>query len=98
MMLTIAGDRFKLKIPEGTGEGKVVLDLAKQPHRLDLVGKAVTLYCTYELEKGKLRLCWWTSAKDRQGNLDPLNQKPPGVLLEMERAKKDPGPALDARR
>jgi hypothetical protein len=62
------------------------------------VGKRQTLYCVYALDKGKLRLCWCGMAKDRYGTLDPLKQDPAGVLLEMVRPKKDPGPVLDARR
>jgi hypothetical protein len=80
LTLTIEGNRFTLKTPEGKGGGKVVLDLSVRPHRLDLVGKQQTLLCVYAIDKGKLRLCWWGRAMDRQGTLDLLKQDLAGVL------------------
>jgi uncharacterized protein (TIGR03067 family) len=96
--VTFAGDRWAMVSPEGKAGGTVRLDLSKKPHRLDLVGKGATLFATYAIGKDRLRLCWWPKAEQRQGELDPLRQKPVGVLLEMERPKRDPGPVLDARR
>jgi hypothetical protein len=58
--------------------------------------KGATLFCTYWLDKRKLRLCWWPSAKERRSTLDPEKQDPPRVLMVMERPK-DSGPVLDAR-
>jgi len=85
-----------MKTPEGSGVGKARLDLAGRPPRMDLIGdKGATLFCTYRLDKGRLMLCWWPKAKDRQGTLDPEKQDPPGVLMVMERPK-DSGPVLDA--
>ena len=86
LTLSFKGGRWTLTTPDGTGEGAVKLDLSKKPHRLDLVGKGVTLFCVYSLDKGRLRLCWWGSAKDRQGTLDPLRQKPPGPVLDARRS------------
>jgi uncharacterized protein (TIGR03067 family) len=84
--ITIAGDRWVLKTPEGNGEGKLRLDLAKRPPRMDLIGdRGATLFCTYRLDQGQLRLCWWPKAKDRQATLEPEKQDPPGVLMVMER-------------
>jgi uncharacterized protein (TIGR03067 family) len=95
--ITFAGDRWTKKTPEGSGVGKVRLDLAGRPPRMDLIGdKGATLFCTYRLDKGQLRLCWWPSAKVRQSTLDPEKQDPPGVLMVMEQPK-DSGPVLDAR-
>jgi uncharacterized protein (TIGR03067 family) len=91
-------DRWTMKHPDGTGTGKVLLDLAKRPPRMDLIGdKGTTLFCTYRLDKGQLRLCWWPNEKERQSTLDPEKQEPPGVLMVMERPK-GAGPVLDARR
>jgi uncharacterized protein (TIGR03067 family) len=96
--ITFDGDRWTMRTPEGRGAGKVRLDLAQRPPRMDLIGdKGTTLFCTYRLDKGQLRLCWWPSAKERQATLDPEKQDPPGVLMVMERPK-DAGPVLDARR
>jgi uncharacterized protein (TIGR03067 family) len=96
--LTFDGDRWTMKQPDGTGGGKVRLDLKAEPRRMDLVGaKGTTLYCTYRLDKGQLTLCWWSTAKARQSTLDPEKQDPTGVLMVMERPK-DTGPVLDARR
>jgi uncharacterized protein (TIGR03067 family) len=96
--LTFAGDRWAMVSPERKAGGTVRLDLSKTPHRLDLVGKGGTLFAVYALDRDRLRLCWWSKADQRQGELDPLKQKPAGVLLEMVRPRKDPGPVLDARR
>jgi uncharacterized protein (TIGR03067 family) len=96
--LDFQGDRWTMRHPDGTGKGKVRLDLAQRPPRMDLIGdKGTTLFCTYRLDKGRLVLCWWPKAKDRQDTLDPEKQDPPGVLMVMERPK-DAGPVLDARR
>jgi hypothetical protein len=87
-----------MKHPDGAGGGKVRLDLTRRPPRMDLIGeKGRTLFGTYRLDQGQLRLCCWPRAKERQGTLDPEKQDPPGVLLVMERPK-DAGPVLDARR
>jgi hypothetical protein len=86
--LTFAGGRWAMVSPEGKAGGTV---------RLDLVGKGATLFAISPTGKDRLRLCWWSKADQRQGELDPLRQKPPGVLLEMERPK-DAGPVLDGRR
>ena len=91
------GDRWSMVSPEGKATGKVFLDLLARPHRLDLVGAKDSLFATYRLDKGRLLLCWWGKAEQRQGELAPLKQNPPGVLLEMVRPKDD-GPVLDARR
>src|SRR5262245_12180496 len=97
-ILDFQGDRWTMKHPDGTGTGKVRLDLAQRPPRRDLIGdKAATLLCTYRLDKGRLVLCWWSNEKERQSTLDPEKQDPPGVLRVMERPK-DAGPVLDARR
>jgi hypothetical protein len=65
---------------------------------MDLIGqKGATLCCTFQLDEGQLRLCWWPSAKECQATLDPEKQDPPGVLMAMERPK-DSGPVMDARR
>src|SRR5262249_59652205 len=86
-----------MKTPEGSGAGKVRLDLAQRPPRMDLIGrKGATLFCTYRLDKGRLLLCWWPKADDRQDTMDPEKQDPPGVLMVMERPKES-GPVLDAR-
>jgi uncharacterized protein (TIGR03067 family) len=70
--ITFDGDRWTMITPEGSGVGKVRLDLAGRPHRMDLIGqKGATRFCTYQLDKGQLRLCWWPSAKERQSTLDP---------------------------
>jgi len=90
-------DRWSMVSPEGKAAGKMRHDLKARPHRMDLVGAKSTLFATYRLDKGRLLLCWWGKAEQRQGELDPLRQKPPGVLLEMVRPKDD-GPVLDARR
>jgi uncharacterized protein (TIGR03067 family) len=96
--ITFDGDRWTMKTPDRSGGGKVRLDLAKRPPRLDLLGrKGATLFCTYRLDQGQLRLCWWPSEKERPSTLDPEQQDPPGVLLVMERPKGS-GPVLDARR
>ena len=43
--LTFAADRWTIKHPDGTDTGKVRLDLAKRPHRMDLIGeKGTTLF------------------------------------------------------
>ena len=95
--ITFDGGHWAMNTPEGSGRGTVRLDLAQRPPRMDLIGKmGATLFCTYRLDKGQLRLCCWPSAKDRQGTLDPEKQDPPGVLMVMERPK-DAGPVLDAR-
>ena len=87
-----------MKTPEGSGAGKVRLDLAQRPPRMDLIGQeGATLLCTYQLDKRQLWLCWWPKAKDRQDTLDPEKQDLPGVLMVMERPK-DSGPVMDARR
>jgi hypothetical protein len=81
-----------------SGAGKVRLDLAGRPPRLDLIGqKGATLFCAYRLDRRQLRQCWWQKEKERQGTLDPEKLDPPGVLMLMERPK-DTGPVLDARR
>jgi uncharacterized protein (TIGR03067 family) len=86
--ITFDGDRWTMKVPEGSGTGKVRLDLTGRPPRMDLIGdKRATLYCAYRLDKGRLVLCWWPKAQERQGTLDPEKQDPPGVLLVMERPK-----------
>jgi uncharacterized protein (TIGR03067 family) len=96
--ITFNGDRWTMKTPDRSGMGKVRLDLAKRPPRMDLIGqKGATLFCTYRLDQGQLRLCWWPNEKQRQSTLDPEKQDPPGVLMVMERPK-DSGPVLDARR
>jgi uncharacterized protein (TIGR03067 family) len=96
--LDFQADRWTMKHPDGAGGGKVRLDLAGRPPRIDLIGdKGATLFCAYRLDKGRPVLCWWPKAKDRQDTLDPEKQDPPGVLLVMERPK-DAGPVLDARR
>jgi hypothetical protein len=96
--LDFPGDRWTRKHPDGAGGGKGRLDLNKAPPCIDLIGeKRTTLFGTCRLDQGQLRLCWWPSAKERQGTLDPEKQDPPGVLLVMERPK-DSGPVLDARR
>jgi uncharacterized protein (TIGR03067 family) len=97
-ILDFQGDRWTMKHPDGTGTGKVRLDLAGRPPRMDLIGdKGATLFCTYRLDKGRLRMCWWPKAKERQSTLDPEKQDPPGVLVVMERPK-DSSPVLDAKR
>jgi uncharacterized protein (TIGR03067 family) len=95
--LTFKAGRWTMVRPEGKGEGTVVLDLTHKPARLDLVSKGGTLFAVYALDRDRLRLCWWGREKDRQGELDPLRQKPAGVMLVMERPR-DAGPVLDARR
>ena len=86
-----------MKTPEGSGVGKARLDLAGRPPRMDLIGdKRTALFCTYRLDQGQLRLCWWPSEKERQCTLDPEQQDPPGVLMVMERPKGS-GPVPDAR-
>src|SRR5262245_40276481 len=48
--LDVQGDRWTMKHPDGTGTGKVRLDLAGRPPRMDLIGdKGTTLFCTYRL-------------------------------------------------
>jgi uncharacterized protein (TIGR03067 family) len=96
--LVFDGGRWTMKHPDGPGVGKVRLDLTGRPPRMDLIGdKGATLFCTYRLDKGQLRLCWWPRAKERQGTLDPLRQDRPGAPMVMERPK-DSGPVIDARR
>jgi uncharacterized protein (TIGR03067 family) len=49
--LTFAGDRWTMKHPDGTGTGKVHLDLAQRPPRMGLIGdKGATLFGTYRLD------------------------------------------------
>jgi uncharacterized protein (TIGR03067 family) len=96
--LDFQGDRSTMKHPDGTGGGKGRLALNKAPHCTDLIGeKGTTLFGTYRLDQGQLRLCWWPKEKERQSTLDPEKQDPPGVLMVMERPQ-DPGPVLDAMR
>src|SRR5215472_1008549 len=46
--LDFQGDRWTMKHPDGTGTGKLRLDLAGRPPRMDLIGdKGATLFCTY---------------------------------------------------
>ena len=63
---------------------------------MDLIGdKGATLFCTYRLDRGQLRLCWWPHEKELQGTLDPEKQDPLGVVMERP---KDSAPVLDAKR
>jgi uncharacterized protein (TIGR03067 family) len=56
--LDFQGDRWTMNHPDGTGTGKVRLDLAGRPPRMDRVGdKGTTLFSTYRLGKGPLVLC-----------------------------------------
>jgi hypothetical protein len=53
--LTFEGNCWTMKQPDGTGGGKVRLDLKKAPPRMDLIGeKGTTLFCTY----GSIRVAW----------------------------------------
>jgi hypothetical protein len=43
--ISIAGDRWTMRTPEGSGVGKVRLDLTGHPPRTDLIGeKGTTLF------------------------------------------------------
>src|SRR5262245_45699957 len=85
--LTIAGDRYTFASPEGSGNGKAVLDA--KAGRLDLVGKEATLHCTYRVADGRLVLTAWPSAEARQKGGDAL--KAGAFVVTFEKMKQKLG-------
>jgi uncharacterized protein (TIGR03067 family) len=65
--LDFQGDRWTMKHPDGTGTGKVRLDLAGRPPRMDLIG-----------DKGQLRLCWWPRRRTGRAPSTPRSRIRPG--------------------
>jgi hypothetical protein len=67
-----------MKTPDRSGGGKVRPDLAQRPSRTDLIGQnRVTLFCTNQIDKGQLRLCWWTEVIDRKALRTPRSKSRP---------------------